>query len=152
VRRPSDCLHCGDVVSELRSRSVAVVQAPHEELVVVASRGQLLFIVTPLEAADLLAMSYQLRLVVVPAADVPVEDTLVSRARAEEFGVPGYSSYSTLVARKRFYKLCLLGVPYLQDARVCSDGEMAASIRPGDTRDRIVLSQVVEFGDPTRGG
>ncbi len=55
------------------------MQAPNQELIIVASRGQLLLIVTPLEAADFLLVPDQLGFEVVLGSQVSVQDAFVSR-------------------------------------------------------------------------
>jgi hypothetical protein len=58
--RPSYCFNSCNVIGEPSLGTGTVMQAPNQQLVVVAARGQLLLVVTPLEAADFLLVPDQL--------------------------------------------------------------------------------------------
>ena len=121
VRRPGDRLHRRQVTRELSLRRVAVLQAPHEEPVVVPARSELLLVEAPLKPADLLLVPGQPRLEVGLAPQVPVQDSLVPRARTQECAGPRDTTDSAVMARELPHYLALSCVPNLEISCICTN-------------------------------
>lgn len=74
-----------------------IVDRPDVELVVVASRGKLLLVEGPFEAAYLLLMTLKAAEEVVLLSQIPLQDALVLGARAKDVAAPSNSANSSLV-------------------------------------------------------
>ena len=68
------------------------MHAPKEELIVISTGCELLFVKTPFEAADFLLMSEQFRFEFIPTPEVPMQNALVPGTSAEEPAVPSYTA------------------------------------------------------------
>ena len=79
VWRPRNRLHGGLMLIEFDQRFTRSLPVPDEQLVVVASRSQLLLGRTPLESADFLLVAFKFGEEVVLHSEVTVQDTLVPR-------------------------------------------------------------------------
>ena len=77
------------------------MQAPYEQLIVVSSRSELLFIEAPLESADLLLVASQLRLKVVPAPQISMQYGLISRPSTQELAIPCDAPNAAIMPRER---------------------------------------------------
>lgn len=55
--RPGYSFDCSDVVGKLCLRLRTIVETPYLEFIVISSRGELLLIEAPFQAADLLLMT-----------------------------------------------------------------------------------------------
>ena len=78
VRRPSDSFDSSNVISKLSLRTLTVVKAPNQKLVIIASTCELLLIVGPLESTHLLLVSKKLSLKIMLSSEVAMQDALVS--------------------------------------------------------------------------
>ncbi|KAG5461241.1 MAG: hypothetical protein BJ554DRAFT_6597, partial [Olpidium bornovanus] len=92
VRAPGDGLHRGGVLVEQVER-VRADAVPHDELVVVAARGQLVVGHVPLQPADLLAVRRQGRDRRLRRPRVPVYDVAVPRPGSQDVVVPRQVSH-----------------------------------------------------------
>lgn len=128
--RPGDGLNCRKVAAKLACWLELVVHRPHEELVVVTSRCELLLVVGPLEPADFLLVTLQRREVVVRLPEIALQNRLVLRTRAENVLAPANGADSALVALEHSEQLGLVDVPNLHDTTVRADGEVLPSFGP----------------------
>ena len=118
------------------------VQAPDEELVVVAARGEKLVVRRPFQTAYLLPVSAQLPLRYRGRRpDVPLQDETVSASGREEIAVPRQGAHSCRVAFERVDSLASCHVPHLDGAPVRPDRHVVAALRPGDGRDAVPLGR-----------
>mmetsp|Transcript_63313 Transcript_63313/g.181645 ORF Transcript_63313/g.181645 Transcript_63313/m.181645 type:complete len:360 (+) Transcript_63313:650-1729(+) len=123
-------------------------QVPHAQLVVVASRGQLLLVVAPLQPTHLLPVPREPGAKVPFLPHVPVQDVVVSAACAQDGAVPRHGAYATSVPRHRPQLAALGGVPYLHLPFVGAHRQMSPSLRPTDRGDGILGPKVAELGHP----
>jgi hypothetical protein len=79
-------------------------------------------------------MSDEFCLIIVLRSQVSVENCLVSGARAQKLAIPSDGADSPLMAGKGLDQFAFLGVPDLQHARICADGQHVASVAPLNTR------------------
>jgi hypothetical protein len=80
VRRPCYSLDCCLMMRELGLSCLIIVYTPEKKLVIIAPRGQLLLIETPLKAADFLLMANKLCLEVVFGPQIAMHDAFITRA------------------------------------------------------------------------
>ncbi len=113
MRGPRDGLHSGLVLVKLRQGLRAAPGAPQQQLVVVATRSQLLVVERPLEATDFLSVTDELGRVVLRAAQVSMQDAMVATSSAQERVIPGDSADASVVASHSFHQFVPLGVPDL---------------------------------------
>ena len=76
--RPCYRFHCSYVVREPSLWNLTIMNTPNQEFVVIASRGQLLLIETPLEPTYFLLMADKLCLKVALSAQISMQDAFVS--------------------------------------------------------------------------
>lgn len=113
VRRPRNRLHGGLMLIEFDQRFASCLPVPDEQLVVVASGGQLLLVRTPLESAYFLLVALELGEEVVFHSKVTVQDALVTRARTQHGGVPRDTPNSPLMSHIALYHFLFNGIPSL---------------------------------------
>lgn len=139
MRTPCYCFHCCLVWSMNLKRLVwsgSVTLWPNHQLVVISSRGKILIVHRPLEANDLLFVTFKPTLELSFFSDVSVDDRPIFWSRREGIRVvPGYSSYSTFMALIWSDQFLSLGVKEVDSAGVCSRCEVLASMsRPSNWR------------------
>lgn len=136
VRRPRDCLDSRLMLIELHQWLARSLPVPDEQLIVIASRGQLLLVWAPLEPAHFLLVAFELGEEVIFHSEVSVQDALVTRARTQHGGVPRDTPNSPLMSHVAFYHFLLDGIPCLQLSVRRAHGELLPIVGPGYACDR----------------
>ena len=96
VRRPADSLHCSCVLVEFHDWFIRV-KVPNHELVVIATRSELLVVKRPLQPANFLLMACHLLEVLTWSTKISLQDVAVATASANYRLVPGNGADSTNV-------------------------------------------------------
>lgn len=112
MRRPSHCLNCSCVVTELHDWLTAL-WVPDEQFVIIAARAELLLVKGPLEPTNFLLMADKLAKERAAASQIAMQDSLVPRARAEDGRIPGNGTDSIRVAMHDSYPFHFVHVPDL---------------------------------------
>ena len=120
VRRPSDGFDGSDMLAELCLGLTIVGFAPYHQFVVISSRGKLLLIWTPFEAANFLFVSFKLCKEVFLHSWIPMENALVSRPTAQERMVPSNASDPSIMSFKLSDHFLFNDVPVLEYSAACS--------------------------------
>lgn len=145
VGRPRNRLDCSLVLTESCKRLITTLCAPDKELVVVATRRELLIIVRPLQTTDFLTMSKQSGLEVAVSSQVPVEDAFISASSTQKVGVPGDCADAAVMTMECLDDLALVRVPDLQLPKVSSDCKQVSLLGPLDACHGVSRTNVVEF-------
>ena len=125
---------------------------PDKELVVVATRGELAVLAVPAEAAHFLLVAGEAAAVLVGGAHVAVVDHAVAGARGEDVFVPGEGADAGGVASHGAEAAGFFSVVDLDEAFVGADGEVGASLDPGDGGDEVVVGEFAELVHAAGGG
>mmetsp|Transcript_28191 Transcript_28191/g.42678 ORF Transcript_28191/g.42678 Transcript_28191/m.42678 type:complete len:281 (+) Transcript_28191:125-967(+) len=145
MRRPCNSLHRGDVLAEFNQWLDVVRLVPDQQLVIVASRGQLLLVRAPLEAADFLLVAFELRKVVRFCSHVTVENGLVSGTAAQEGRCPGNAANASIMSSKLPDQLLFADVPTLQFTAARAHGQVVTVGRPVNARHLVGLAKVIQL-------
>lgn len=106
------------------------LMVPDQQLIIIASRGKLLLVGTPLEATNLLFMSFQFCKEIIFHSEIPMQDALVAGPRTKHVIIPCDTPYSPLmscVALDHFLSNC---IPCLQLTARCAYSELLPIIGP----------------------
>ena len=151
--RPVDGLHGCLVLGEL-GEGLRALRGPYEQLVVVATRGQLVLVVeAPTETTDFLTVLCQFHVACRGRSQVSDQDRAVFATRREDGCVqvvPGKRADPGEVAVEGPHLLFLIDVPDLNLARFSSNAQMAALVRPTQRSHLVEIPKVAELRNRQR--
>ena len=138
MRRPGDGFDGGGVVAEFPQGGLGQF-IPDHQFVVVAAGSELAVFGVPAQAADLLLMADEFPNELIGLPDVTVVDETVARAGGEDVVVPGQGAYAGGVTCHGSEAAAFLCVPDLNEAFVCTYGDVGTALDPRDRGNDVVL-------------
>lgn len=153
--RPVDCLHSCLMLGEFHQR-LSTGRRPDEQLIVVASGGELVLVVqTPSESTDLLTVVGELHVTVGGRTQVSHENCPVLAAGGYDRGghvVPGEGAHPAQMALQRPDFLLFIDVPNLNLSGLRTNAQMIAFVGPTERSHLIEIAEVTQFRHGQRGG
>ena len=123
------------------------VEVPDHELVIIATRSELLVVERPLQTANFLFVPRHFGKMRPRSSQVSLQDSAITATSTHDRLVPGDGAHSTIMAMQVANMPVVLGVPNLSNARVRSNSEVGALLSPSDRCDLIRFGHLTKFLD-----